>query len=601
MGLGTNISIKNNSGINLKISYENVVCMFRGGDQGSNFEPISGLIPRETELPYKGGKQYLEAEASGSCAFQDSEFTMKLIEVSTAKELAKIKFKASVKTGYICDCIDYKDEQLSIDCDIISKNIEVSINNLVRNIKDYSYPYIQVEFNKAGQLIEPKLTDKVISKLNNLKEVTDLIVFIHGMNNTRKEATDIYQRYLEQIKKCKGYNHESIAVCGVIWPSAIASFSLGDDLAKLLLPIWTNFDTALLRAASLGKTGVASFLNALATKHNKLNIHLVAHSLGTVVIRGALNELAAPIKTVFFIQSPLSANPKLDYLPISDFDAKLEESQINRWVSGPIVCTYTDKDLTLKSVNVFDTMGQKGFLGLSGNYKILTLKKGKKVNYRDYGKRFVSLDCREIIDGHENYKESEVAEAHLAAIERSKLAIPLQSTPEQFALAVFNNQLYLAYKANEAANYIWVTSSSDGKNWSEAQRVPEQTTSAAPALAVFNNQLYLAFKATDAENSLCIATSSNGKNWSNGQRVPGQTTSAGPCLTVFNNQLFLAFRATDADKSLCITSSSDGKNWSNVRAEESISAGPSLAVFDKNLLLGWTGKNQSINVMQLDG
>ena len=65
-------------------------------------------------------------------------------------------------------------------------------------------------------------------------------------------------------------------------------------------------------------------------------------------------------------------------------------------------------------------MGEKGFQELSSeDVKILTLRSGTEVNYKDFDKRFISLDCKDVIDGHDNYKKSEVARAHLAAIKKS--------------------------------------------------------------------------------------------------------------------------------------------------------------------------------------
>jgi hypothetical protein len=85
--------------------------------------------------------------------------------------------------------------------------------------------------------------------------------------------------------------------------------------------------------------------------------------------------------------------------------------------------------------------------------------------------------------------------------------------------------------------------------------------------------------------------------------IPLQSTREQVAWTIFSNKLYLAFKATDSESSLCIASSSDGVNWPNGNRvpRQSTSAGPALAVFNNNLLLGWTGRNQSINLMQLDG
>ncbi|MBG1268155.1 alpha/beta hydrolase, partial [Nostoc sp. WHI] len=390
--------------------------------------------------------------------------------------------------------------------------------------------------------------------------VTDLIVLVHGVNNTRTAAKDIYKNYLEQLHKCQD-GKQGIAICGVIWPSQIIDDGEWYDFINFIGNI-----TKLAPARDIGKNGLAPFLNAIATKHSKINIHLAGHSMGTLLIRGALHKLTTRIKTVFFIQSPLSANKSLPGVPSDVLDSKLEESYIDLWIHGPIVCTYSNKDSLLKGITsyVYETLGTEGFKKLSGNNKTLILRSGTKFSYKDFGKRFVSLDCGEVIGDHNDFKKQEVAQAHLAAIERSKrvITIPSQSTPEKFSLAVFKGKLYLAYKANEAANYIWITSSSDGQNWSDLNKVSGQSTSGSPALAVFNNQLYLAYKANEAANYIWITSSSDGQNWSDLNKVSGQSTSGSPALAVFNNQLYLAYKANNPTNTLCITSSSDGKNWS---------------------------------------
>lgn len=71
MGKGARISIKNQSSQSVSVSYSNFVCMYKNGDQGSDFRPITGTIAPSKALP-ASGTQYIEAQASPSCWFTTS-------------------------------------------------------------------------------------------------------------------------------------------------------------------------------------------------------------------------------------------------------------------------------------------------------------------------------------------------------------------------------------------------------------------------------------------------------------------------------------------------------------------------------------------------
>src|SRR5262249_40206322 len=72
-------------------------------------------------------------------------------------------------------------------------------------------------------------------------------------------------------------------------------------------------------------------------------------------------------------------------------------------------------------------------------------------------------------------------------------------TDDSPALAVYQNQLYLATKGNRD-QHIWVNSTADGSHWTDPQPVPNVGTKNAPALAVFQNQLYLAWRGSSDDH-----------------------------------------------------------------------------------------------------
>jgi hypothetical protein len=78
---------------------------------------------------------------------------------------------------------------------------------------------------------------------------------------------------------------------------------------------------------------------------------------------------------------------------------------------------------------------------------------------------------------------------------------------------------------------LHVTCSSDGVNWPTAWQIPNVAIGSDPAMAVFNGMLYVAFRADDPSNDVWIASSSDGVNFSS-QVLTGQTMD-GLQLTCF--------------------------------------------------------------------
>jgi hypothetical protein len=62
MGKGAHVSIHNFTHEDIQVSYENLNLVFQGGEEGSDFGPISGHLPGRGHLPASGDKQYIEAK-----------------------------------------------------------------------------------------------------------------------------------------------------------------------------------------------------------------------------------------------------------------------------------------------------------------------------------------------------------------------------------------------------------------------------------------------------------------------------------------------------------------------------------------------------------
>ena len=191
---------------------------------------------------------------------------------------------------------------------------------------------------------------------------------------------------------------------------------------------------------------------------------------------------------------------------------------------------------------------------------------------------------------------------------RVKGKVETQFTKQAPSLAVFNNQLWVAFVANQASNDLVVCSWADKQPWSAAIRVQgngeRQFTKQAPSLAVFNNQLWVAFVANQASNDLVVCSSADGQTWSAAIRVQGngerQFTKQAPSLAVFNNQLWVAFVANQASNDLVVCSSADGQTWSAaIRVQgngetQFTKQAPSLAVFNNQLWVAFVA-NQASN------
>lgn len=96
MGKAAYVRIENHTPERFEVSYGDFSCMRRGGDEGSDFGPISGWVEPRERLPLRADWQYIEKEtgALSSCNFQDGRFSMTLRDASQ-RRLAQLEFQAS--------------------------------------------------------------------------------------------------------------------------------------------------------------------------------------------------------------------------------------------------------------------------------------------------------------------------------------------------------------------------------------------------------------------------------------------------------------------------------------------------------------------------
>lgn len=155
-------------------------------------------------------------------------------------------------------------------------------------------------------------------------------------------------------------------------------------------------------------------------------------------------------------------------------------------------------------------------------------------------------------------------------------------------LAVFNNQLYMAWKGIEHDQRIF-WSHFNGTAWAPQQLVSGVATSCGPSLAVYNGRLYMAWKGMDADMGIWVSYF-NGTTWSPQVNIGGIATSTGPALAVYNGRLYMAWKGMMSDERIW-WSSFNGTTWTPQQFVPGIasSVGPQLAVFQNALYMIWKG------------
>ena len=174
----------------------------------------------------------------------------------------------------------------------------------------------------------------------------------------------------------------------------------------------------------------------------------------------------------------------------------------------------------------------------------------------------------------------------------------VDSTPQAPAACVFNNKLYVFWKANDASNAIWFSASADGNTWPAGKKINEfDSTPLTPAACVFNNQLYVFWKANNSSNAICFSASSDGNTWPGGKTINGfDSTPLTPSACVFNNQLYVFWKANNSSNAICFSASSDGNTWpggKTINGSDSTPVAPAACVFNNKLYVFWKANDAS--------
>lgn len=166
-------------------------------------------------------------------------------------------------------------------------------------------------------------------------------------------------------------------------------------------------------------------------------------------------------------------------------------------------------------------------------------------------------------------------------------------------MVAFNNQLFIAFQANDPGHTLHVTSSSDGVTWPAATQIPNIAIGSAPAMAVFNGVLYIAFRSDDTSNNVWIASSSDGVHFSSKSLSGHMGSDSSPALTVSKCTLYYIYGANDSGNEMLVTATTDGSNWQGPAAYLGLrmgAAGPGAAAFGNGVSVGFQS-NDARNVL----
>ena len=186
------------------------------------------------------------------------------------------------------------------------------------------------------------------------------------------------------------------------------------------------------------------------------------------------------------------------------------------------------------------------------------------------------------------------------------------------SLAVYNGQLYAAWKGSSGNERLWYSSTADGANWAPQQSMPDPiATSFRPSLAVLNEvpsllpgdgggspgQLYAAWMGSNGDERLWYSSTADGANWATQQLIWDRNiqflSSVGPSLAAYNGQLYAAWKGSSGDERLWYSSTADGANWTpqfQLPSPIATSVGPSLAEFKGRLYIAWKGSSSDTRI-----
>jgi uncharacterized protein YjbI with pentapeptide repeats len=130
MGKGANMKIVNSRSDAVSVAVSGVQCMYDNGEQGSNLSRFNATIPANGATLPSGNPQYIEVNASGSCWFDESYFTLTFKD-STANVIGTVQIGENDNSYYTKNSPDaskfnvtvYSGDQYSININVLHPTI----------------------------------------------------------------------------------------------------------------------------------------------------------------------------------------------------------------------------------------------------------------------------------------------------------------------------------------------------------------------------------------------------------------------------------------------------------------------------------------------
>jgi hypothetical protein len=188
------------------------------------------------------------------------------------------------------------------------------------------------------------------------------------------------------------------------------------------------------------------------------------------------------------------------------------------------------------------------------------------------------------------------------------------ATPESPAACVFNNRLFVFWKANDPSNAIHFSSSPSGAagSWPLGETLNSGTinlvdhTPKGVAACVFAGLMYVFWKADDRSNAIYFSVSQSGQlnSWSPAKRInsiPDATTEP-PAAVVLCNKIYLFWKANDPSNAIYYSSYSDVTNatpWpagQKMTPVDATPAAPSAGVFNGTLQVFWRANDRTDHI-----
>ncbi len=165
-------------------------------------------------------------------------------------------------------------------------------------------------------------------------------------------------------------------------------------------------------------------------------------------------------------------------------------------------------------------------------------------------------------------------------------------SPQPPDSVVFGNRLFAFWKANDAANRIFFSASTNNSAWPAGKTINNvDATPLAPSAVVFAGKLHLFWKSNDASNRIFGSASADGAAWPNGKAINATDSTPQPLATaVFGNKLYLFWRAGDAAGRIFYSASADGVTWPKGKPINNVDAtalAVSAVAFGNQLYLFW--------------